>query len=101
MEINVQTLTVRNNPAENRFEVQLDDQIGELVYRKEGVVYTLEHIGVPEEYRGRGIASHLVREALEEIKLENGKIVPQCPFVKTFLRRNPEYQSLVVPTRHH
>jgi predicted GNAT family acetyltransferase len=101
MEIDVKALEVKNNLAEHRFEVQLGNEIGELVYRKEGSVYFLDHTGVPVEYRGQGIANHLVREALEEIKLENAKIVPECPFVKTFLRRYPDYQSLVVPTPHH
>ena len=96
MTFEVAALQVRNNPAANRFEVQLDDKIGEIVYRKEGSVYILAHTEVPEEFRGQGIALHLVHDALEQIKAEGGLIVPQCPFVKTYLRRHPEYQPLVV-----
>ena len=95
MNIDVQNLTVKNNPAENRFEVQLGDKLGVLEYRKHGALYVLTHTEVPKELRGKGIANRLVHEALEQIKAENGQIVPQCPFVKTYLRRYPEYQPLV------
>jgi predicted GNAT family acetyltransferase len=97
MNIDVQNLAVKNNPAENRFEVQLDDKLGVLEYRKKGEVYVLTHTEVPKELRGQGIANRLVHDALEQIKAENGKIVPQCPFVKVYLRRYPEYQLLVEP----
>ena len=35
------------------------------------------------------------REVLEEIKAENGKVAPVCPFVSVYIRRHPEYKSMV------
>ena len=94
MKIDVETLPVKNNRDKERFEVQLGDGFGVILYRKRSA-YILAHTEVPEAYTGRGIATHLVHEALEQIKAENGRIVPVCPFVKAYLQRHPEYQSLV------
>ena len=33
---------------------------------------------------------------LEQIKAEGSKIVVLCPYVKSYLKRHPEYESLVV-----
>src|SRR5438045_9663446 len=96
MKIDVEALKVINNPAKNLFEIPLGGKFGEIVYRKEGPVYVLVHTEVPKEFGGQGIATHLVHEALEQIKAENGQIVALCPFVKAYLRRHPEYQPLIV-----
>jgi len=93
--MNIQALQVKNNRVENRFEVELGDKLGVIEYRKNGPVYSLVHTEVPEEFRGQGIANHLVREALDQIKAEDGKIIPVCSFVRAYLRRHPEYQPLV------
>src|SRR5262249_44793337 len=98
--MNVQALQVKHNQDANRFEVQLGDKFGVLEYHKDGLVYSLVHTEVPKEFEGQGIATHLVHEALEQIKAEGGKIVPICPFVLAFLRRYPEYRSLVAHSSH-
>jgi predicted GNAT family acetyltransferase len=96
----VQTLPVKNNLAENRFEVTLGDKLGMIIYRKEGSVYIMIHTEVPGEYEGQGIADHLAHEALEQVKAEHGQVVPLCPFVRAYIRRHPEYQPLVVSLPH-
>ncbi len=96
MDIDVQTLEVKNNPAANRFEVQLADQLGVVEYQKEGGAYIFTHTGVPREYGGRGIADKLVKNALETAKAEGAGVVPLCPFVKTYIKRHPEYEPLVI-----
>mgnify|MGYP000203288608 FL=1 len=50
----------------------------------------------PEEFRGRGIAAELTREALEYARREGLKVVPVCSYTKRFLEKNKEYSSLVV-----
>jgi len=97
MKLDVQALPVSNNTAENRFEIQLGANRGEIVYRKSGSTYIMVHTEVPKEFGGQGIADHLVREALEQIKAAGETVVPLCPFVKAYIRRHPEYQPLVVP----
>jgi uncharacterized protein len=97
MKLDVQTLPVKNDAVEHRFEVALGDKLGVIRYRKRHTVYIMVHTEVPKEYGGQGIADHLAHEALEQVKAEGGNVVPLCPFVNAYIRRHPEYQSLVVP----
>ena len=99
MNIDPQNLEVRNNVAARRFEVQLGDQVAVIDYRKHGSMYILTHAEVPSEYRGRGIADRMAYIALETVRAEGAQVVPQCPFVRAYIRRHQEYQPLVVPNR--
>src|SRR5215208_6000766 len=48
----------------------------------------------PRALRGRGIASELVRGALELIRADGRKVIAGCGFVVDYLRRNPEFADL-------
>lgn len=95
VDIDVETLTVRHNVSAHRFEVSLGDDLGVAEYRKDGSTYVFTHTGVPHEYEGRGIAAKIVRAALEAVKAEGATMVPVCPYVKAYVRRHPEYESLI------
>ncbi|CAN5503619.1 GNAT family N-acetyltransferase [soil metagenome] len=98
MTIDVQNLPVNNNEIAQRFEVALDDQLAVIEYKKAGHVYTMTHTEVPPSFAGKGIAQHLVKSALDMVQAEGGQVVPQCPYVKTYIQRHPEYQPLIAPT---
>ena len=51
---------------------------------------------VPPKYEGRGIGKELVQGVLEDIRRKKLKVVPQCPFVATYIRRHPEWMDLVL-----
>ena len=38
----------------------------------------------------------LVQGVLEDIRRKKLKVVPQCPFVATYIRRHPEWMDLVL-----
>lgn len=63
-------------------------------YRREGDVMIFTHTWVPSEARGRGVAARLVREGMEYARRKGKRVVPQCSYVETFLRRHPEYEDL-------
>ena len=44
---------------------------------------------------GRGIATKLIRGALEMVRGQGLKVVPQCPFVSAFMGKHPEYNDLL------
>ena len=89
--------TVRNNKQEQRFEMTLGEGVLALIqYRPAGEgVLALTHAEVPEEFEGQGVGSALVKGTFELVRTEELKIIPACPFVAAYLRRHPEYQSLV------
>lgn len=55
----------------------------------------LTHTEVPEVAEGQGVGSNLVRAALEHASEEKLMAVPDCPFVRSYIERHPEYQKLV------
>lgn len=59
------------------------------------VVFT--HTQTDPAFEGQGVASQLVRWALDDVRTRGLRVVPVCPFVQEFLRRHPdEYGDLVL-----
>lgn len=88
---------VNNNAQKHRFELTLgEDKAAFIQYAEMGEgVLALTHTEVPDEFEGQGVGSTLIRGTFEIIEAQGLKIVPMCSFVAAYLRRHPEYQSLV------
>jgi uncharacterized protein len=48
-------------------------------------------------YRGRGLATILVEEALNEARNEGKRVVPVCSMVVTVLKKHPEFDDITDP----
>jgi len=88
-------VTVQHNPAQNCFETTVDGFRSVLEYEPGKGEMIMTHTFVPAELRGRGIAEKLVRAALDYARLEQLRVVPSCSYVDLFIRRRPEFQTLV------
>ncbi len=86
--------TVTDNVAGNRFELGAGGESGFIDYRRSGSVLYLNHAEVPASLAGHGRGTRLVRGALDLIRSRGERMVPVCPFIKAFLRRNPDYEDL-------
>ena len=95
MQIDLDNIAVENNEERNRFEVLIAGHLAVIDYRRRGneIIYT--HTGVPDELGGQGIASKMAKTALEYARAESLYVVPQCPFIRAYIRRHPEYKDLV------
>ena len=91
-------LDVRHNAAAHRFEVAVDGQLARADYRIDGRVMQLFHTEVPVAFEGRGIAASLVRAAIEYARQNGLKVLPACSYVRAYLRRHPEAQSVLAAT---
>ncbi len=90
------TVTVRDNPEAERYELVVDDEVvGEIVYRLRAGAVVLVHTEVSPELEGKGLGARLVAGTLEEIRARGLRLVPLCPFVAAYLRRHPEAADLV------
>lgn len=68
----------------------------------DGVERIFFHTTVDEEYGGQGLASAMVKFALENTIASGAKVVPVCPYFKAYLAKHTEYeQHLVQPTEAH
>jgi uncharacterized protein len=84
-----------NNQTQHRFELEVDGHVAKSFYKLDDGVITFVHTEVPSELAGRGIGSKLVQDALDEVRAERLKVVPQCPFVKAWIGKHPEYKDLL------
>ena len=99
MQVNLDRLEVVNNAAARRFEVQVGGYLAVIDYilKEKLIIYT--HTGVPDAIGHQGIASKMARAALDYAAANDLKVIPQCPFVAAYIKRHPEYQSLVQGTQ--
>ena len=91
-------IAVEDNPAAQRFEARVGGHLAIVQYRLEGPNIAFIHTEVPEALEGKGIASTLVRTALDSARERQLGVIPLCPFVAGYIRRHQkEYLDLVLP----
>ena len=84
-----------NNVSAQRFETTVDGSTAVLEYALEDGTLTLVHTGVPPALEGRGIGGKVVRAALEYAQDAGLKVIPECPFVRSYIERHKEYEHLL------
>jgi predicted GNAT family acetyltransferase len=83
---------VVHNPEARRFEIVVDEAMAVLDYALSNGRITFLHTGVPAALEGRGLGSRLAKAGLEYARRERLRVVAQCPFVRSYLERHPEYK---------
>lgn len=81
---------VTRNEEESRYEIWVGDTLGgftEFVQKSDGRVL-FPHTEIEPAFGGQGLGGHLVDEALADTARRGGIIVPLCPFVQKYLRKN-------------
>lgn len=86
---------VRDNRTLHRFELDVAGQTAFANYRATPQAVIITHTETPRALRGQGIASELVKGALEMIRADGHKVIAGCGFVVDFLDKHPEYADLV------
>jgi predicted GNAT family acetyltransferase len=88
---------VRRDDARHMYLAEIDGHEARILFAPiDDHTLDFQHTRVPVELRGRGVADVLVRHALDDVRSRGERIVATCPYVKAFLARHPEYQSLAV-----
>lgn len=91
-------MTVRSNTDARTYDAMVDGhEIGTLVYEPKGSMVVISHTVVEPEYRGIGIGSELVRQALDDFRKREMTVSNFCGFVATFIENHPEYGDLLDP----
>jgi predicted GNAT family acetyltransferase len=85
-------VTVRKATERSRYEAVIDGLVvGVADYREDGDHVVFPHVEVTPKWEGQGVATALVREALDEVIAAGKSITPLCPFVVRFVGEHPEY----------
>lgn len=89
-------VTVRDDESRSRYLAERDgDELGFAAYKRADGVTTFTHTIIQPEHEGQGVASTLVRTALDTERAAGRTIIPRCPYVRRFLQRHQEYGDLV------
>ena len=86
---------VVNNPAQNRYELVVEDHLAATYYKVSDGVITFIHTEVPPELGGKGVGSALIKGALDQVRAEGLKVIPECSFFKAYIDKHPEYADLL------
>jgi uncharacterized protein len=88
--------TVENRPDRGRYEIRVDGALAAFTaYELHGPRTAFTHTETEAGFDGQGLASQLIREALDDVRAHDGSVLPYCPFVRAFIERHPEYLELV------
>jgi predicted GNAT family acetyltransferase len=90
-------MKIENNQGDQRWEALVDGHVAVAEYRLRGDTIFFIHTEVPRELEGQGVASKLVKTALDDARTQHLAVVPFCPFVAGYIRRHPDYKDLVHP----
>jgi predicted GNAT family acetyltransferase len=86
---------VVNNKAHHRYELTVEGHLAATYYEISGNVITFIHTEVPPELGGKGVGSKLVKGALDQVRADGLKVIAQCPFVKAYIEKHPDYADLL------
>jgi predicted GNAT family acetyltransferase len=91
-------VTVTRNDENSRYEALLDGQpAGFVQFRQRPGKVVLIHTETDPAYEGRGVGSALARGALDDVRARGEKARVECPFIRAYIERHPEYADLVEP----
>ena len=68
---------------------------GSVSYHLRGQQITLIHTEVNPRFQGAGLATHLARYSLDDARKRNLAVLPSCPYIRSWIRKHPEYADLV------
>ena len=82
--------------AARRWETWVgDDLAGLLDYRVDGDRVAFVHAEIYPRFEAQGLATRMVKSALDAVIADGRQIVPKCRFVAEFIDENPSYAEHV------
>jgi predicted GNAT family acetyltransferase len=80
----------------NRYTIAVEgNRVGKAEFRDRDGRRVFTHTEVDKYYEGRGLATILIAEALQETRDAGLRIVAQCPMVAAYVKKHDEYSDIV------
>lgn len=80
----------------SRFLMDVDGNEVYVLYSEDKETLDLYSTYTPPQLRGKGLAEKVVLAAFEYAKSKNLRVIPSCWYVRKFLDKHSEFQSMVV-----
>jgi predicted GNAT family acetyltransferase len=87
--------SVQDNTDEQRFELKIEGQTAYVYYALSPGIITFMHTDVPLVMSGRGVASRLLKGALEQVRTRGLKVKLECAFARGYVAKHPEFADLM------
>jgi predicted GNAT family acetyltransferase len=85
-------------PGHQTYTIAVDDKpVGHADYADRGDQRIFYHTVIDPEFGGRGLATILVKEAIDAARADGKRIVPMCSMVGTVLKKHPEFDDITDP----
>lgn len=81
---------------QKRFIATIDGYQAYIEYEVKPDFIILKHIEVDKELSGKGIASELTESVLLGLESRGLKVKPECPFIKGYIEKHPEWESILI-----
>lgn len=79
-----------------RYVATVDGHEAEMAYsRTSPKLIIIDHTGVPDALRGKGVGQALALHAVEEARRGGWKIIPLCPFFKAQAARHEDWRDVI------
>jgi uncharacterized protein len=81
-----------------RYTIAVDDKtVGFAEFTDRGDQRVFYHTEIDPAFGGRGLATILVKEALDAARDDGKRIVPVCSMIATVLKKHPEFDDITDP----
>lgn len=88
-------MEVVRNGEKSRFEVDLGNAMAFADYIEKSGTIIFTHTEVPPKHEGEGFGSKIVVQALDYARREGLRVIPLCPFFRSYIDSHPDYQDLL------
>jgi predicted GNAT family acetyltransferase len=89
-----------DNPDESRYEMHVGAELaGFVTYHRHGQAISLQHTEVEPAFQGAHLAARLARFTLDDARKRDLAVLPFCPYINSWIKKNPEYTDLVPAAR--
>ena len=88
-------MSVKDNVAQHRFELEEKGFIAYASYRRAGSQMFIPHVEAAAEMRGTGAASRLMAGIVELARAEGVKIKPTCSYAIGWFRQHREAADIL------
>ena len=90
-------IPLRDNSSKHQYELTFGGKLALIEYQRNENTISLVHTEVDPDLEGKGAGSAIVEKVLEQVKADGLKIVPLCSFVRSFIKRHPQWESIQAP----
>ncbi len=88
-------LSITDNSFLRQFETTVENQLCKMEYSAQERKIFLTKLIIPKEVNSKDTRDQFIIAVLDEIQERNLRVVPTCPEVAVFLRKNRRYKEML------